>query len=326
MCDSLEEGGARCAAHTRPAYNRVKGELASPTGERGATIESEANTLAVIAHASTKSGHDDVAALAESHHADPETAHWLTHCLREGEKRSDAARAVKDQITAKSMRSALRRIGAMRRPHRIDRNSPMYRALRAASEQEATARYTAFKSMADGDRSLHAPDGWIDDFKATGTHTRSVPTDRATAYALWRTQSTGSDFAPEHYDPDMCLGVVTRLDGMRPGDVIDEPGFRSLGAVEHEGKTIETINRDETGQPLNVTFTDGSATTARGLAGQFTVYRYASADEMAQMRRYDDARRRADAAGPSSGGHIPGQGWYVDDPDTGERVFDPWGV
>jgi hypothetical protein len=108
MCDSLAEGGRRCAAHTRPpfqtALNRVYNASENDKGEARA-----AGVVAVSAHASTRTGAQEVDALIE--HAVNDRRHdhaaWLTTCRRLGDSQREAAEEIRRAIQSQRSQASL---------------------------------------------------------------------------------------------------------------------------------------------------------------------------------------------------------------------------
>jgi superfamily II DNA or RNA helicase len=106
MCKPIEEGGQRCAAHTRGAFQAVMTQVESAnkfTREKVRTgrIENQTNLQAVIDYASTPTGRKEVAALVEDYKAalDPRTAAWLTTAVKAGD-----AKAAANKETGKTIR------------------------------------------------------------------------------------------------------------------------------------------------------------------------------------------------------------------------------
>lgn len=108
MCDSLADGGRRCAAHTRGSYlwalARVGDAADSDKGEARA-----AGVVDVSAHASTRTGAQDVDRLIDeaTTAGNHEQAAWLTTCRRLGESQRQAAIDIKAAIQTQRAQSTL---------------------------------------------------------------------------------------------------------------------------------------------------------------------------------------------------------------------------
>lgn len=137
MCESLAEGGRRCAAHTRPAFDEaIAAIVAAP--DDAARNEARAQGIgAVAAHASTRTGATEVAALREAAEQGnaPQVAAWLATCERLGASQRDAANAVRRAIQAQRTQTPL--------PAEVDRGTIVYLA-------EATTTHHGVEYMRRG--------------------------------------------------------------------------------------------------------------------------------------------------------------------------------
>lgn len=109
MCKSSEEGGARCAAHTRPAYEALMEQIESTgtgfgTGDKRKRIRNtfrfgDQNALNAVAdYASTPSGLKHVLADKERFAHDPQMSAFLNSCAAKGKNRHGMAKEVADTI------------------------------------------------------------------------------------------------------------------------------------------------------------------------------------------------------------------------------------
>lgn len=102
MCESLADGGRRCAAHTRPAYEAAMARLGGATDPTEQAEARATGTGEVAAFASTRSGRPEVeqAFVAAELARDHETAAWLATALRIGDAQAQAALEIKRVIRA----------------------------------------------------------------------------------------------------------------------------------------------------------------------------------------------------------------------------------
>lgn len=102
MCEPLSEGGRRCAAHTRPRFRAIVGQVAAASSP-AASNEMRAQGIGeVSAHASTPAGAEEIGRLKDAADAsgDTNTAAWLSTCLRLGASQAEAATEIRRAIRA----------------------------------------------------------------------------------------------------------------------------------------------------------------------------------------------------------------------------------
>lgn len=114
MCKSHAEGGKRCAADTRPAYQAAIAQVASATTESARNDVRSAVTESVVSHASTRTGAKEVADLRGQATRDGDVAQqwWLQHC----EDRGAQQREVDEMIEQKLRERNDERAAAQTRP------------------------------------------------------------------------------------------------------------------------------------------------------------------------------------------------------------------
>lgn len=113
MCDSIAEGGKRCAAHTRPGFQKVMAALdathrMSRNKVRLGKIDGDLmNTQAVIHYASTPAGAKDVQAAIDKFQTerDMPTVMWLKNALVEGGKKAEVDLAVRAEIKVQAVKA-----------------------------------------------------------------------------------------------------------------------------------------------------------------------------------------------------------------------------
>lgn len=104
MCESIADGGRRCAGHTRPPFQAAMARVDAAEPANLAVEQADAMGE-VTAHASTKTGSQEVEALRDQASAEGnrDRAAWLSSCLRLGESQRQAANEIRQAIrTARS--------------------------------------------------------------------------------------------------------------------------------------------------------------------------------------------------------------------------------
>lgn len=106
MCESIETGGKRCAAHTRPAFEALMESVrAENKFQRGRVRNARNNDgepvmFAIRDYASTPQGAKDVASVIEEFEAerDTQTVMWLKTGLRTGAAKAEADKEIRKTI------------------------------------------------------------------------------------------------------------------------------------------------------------------------------------------------------------------------------------
>ncbi|MGV8847390.1 hypothetical protein [Tessaracoccus sp.] len=205
-------------------------------------------------------------------------------------------------VAEKALKSSMRRVAIRRLGEVHYPNDDVRRTLLAVETDLVKTRYDAFRRIADGNRNLRAPLGFIERFRETGTHTSAIPADRVTAYAVWRSGTTGENFAPAPPAGARWDSLQTSWSDLRSGDVIDSAGYSAPSDVIHEGKQVREVDtvpdpRRPGVRHARVMFTDGSHEVRSGSGSTFTVMRAWTPEHERQLGRYQDALRYSDETG-----------------------------
>lgn len=108
MCDSIADGGRRCAAHTRGPHLAALTRVA----EAATADKSEARASGVVdvsAHASTRTGAQEIDTLIQvaTSEGDHDQAAWLTTCRRLGDSQRQAANEIRAAIQSQRAQASL---------------------------------------------------------------------------------------------------------------------------------------------------------------------------------------------------------------------------
>lgn len=297
MCRSEAEGGQRCHTHALKRFQRASNDYrtamanlpSEPSEQDRAHVGGlyEALTRSRDEYASTPKGERELQAQAHALEANGRegAARTLRESITRGRDIRNVNRAVQRSAEQNSAFASIGDIADRRAGDEYAHAGIGRGVVQAIERRRLQFRYKTFRDMAERDPSLHAPRGWAARHRTlTRMEGQFKVRSRAGQYALYRALQNAEEDLPSLPEGMFYRRTVTSWRDLRPGDVITEPGTRSPGDVEHEGKVVATTE-DVGGISMKVVFTDGTDDTRSH--AHFTLMRPTTQESAARARRYE---------------------------------------